>query len=322
MGLSSNRRIEFAWMKLIFLCSGRVFVEATKGFRTFRLGPNKRVGGSAPKYALLIEIATLPLIQLQWHGDCIKRMSIGMYTPRKEHMLRGLYSVAGAMEVATRNQEIVAQNLAQVTTPGYRRQGLVFEVAGFPAAPEENAPAPLHPNVNTSPSSFTHFETGPLEQTSNPLDMAVVGDAFFVLQGPNGPVYTRNGTFELNGEGQLQARQQLSRCRPGGAITVPTNTTQITVDSEGAVRANGTEVGRLQLAGFARPQALERVGTTLFAGQAPQTPAPGTVRVEQGYREGSNVQPVQEMVSMMVGMQLLRVGRDVRYGSATSDAVS
>ena len=236
-------------------------------------------------------------------------------------MLRGLYSVAGALEMASRNQEIVAENLTHATTPGYRRQALLFEVPDYSMTSSPEQRAARDPNRAARPGAFTHYDSGPLEQTRSPLDVALVGDAFFVLEGPSGPLYTRNGGFELNGAGQLQTRGGGYRVRgQGGPLTVPSNASQIVVSADGAVSANGAEIGRLQFASFARPDSLRRVGGTLFEGDTPQAPRPGTVRVEQGYREGSNVQAVQEMVSMMLGLRFYEAAEKAMR--ALSDAVA
>src|ERR1022692_2633637 len=112
-------------------------------------------------------------------------------------MLRGIYSVAGAMEMASRNQEIVAENLTNAATPGYRRQGLLFEVPAnaMPSSSGDRGartPAGNLPGA-ANPVGYTHYDPGPLEQTHNPLDIALTGNGFFVVDGPNGPLYTRNG---------------------------------------------------------------------------------------------------------------------------------
>ena len=85
------------------------------------------------------------------------------------------------------------------------------------------------------------------------------------------------------------------------------------------MRANGNQVGQLQLARFANPQTLRRVGPTLFEGDAPQTPPPESGRIEQGYKEGSNVQPVQEMVTMLMGMRFYEAAQKAMQ--SLSDAV-
>jgi flagellar basal-body rod protein FlgF len=233
-------------------------------------------------------------------------------------MLRGLYNVAGAMETAARNHEIVSENLVHATTPGYRRQGLIFEVT--PQATETAPTAPVSRTART-PTSFVYLETGSLQKTDNPLDVALSGNAFFTVQGPSGPLYTRNGSFQLNAAGQLETRSGgYPVLGQGSPLTLPTDTASINITADGTVMANGAAVGRLQLASFANADGLRRVGPTLFEGTDPQTPTPDSVRVEQGYRESANVQPVQEMVSMMVGMRFYEAAQKAMQ--AMSDAVA
>ncbi len=270
-------------------------------------------------------------------------------------MLRGFYSAATGQDAASLNQNIVAQNLANATVPGYRRQGLVFQTfeqvlaqaapPGSPAAQpgaqtlaagtgagsagaqtpaaglEVGQPGPQPPletgaTTATGNSTdtllgtqlsqvFNDFTSGPWEYTGNPLDVAAAGNTFFVVQGPGGELLTRNGTFRLNVENQLVTQNGYPVLGQGGTITIPPNTASITVTLDGVVQADGQEVGRLQLAQVPFPQMLVRIGTTFFMGSVPRTaPDPGAVRIEQGYREGSNVQPVTELVSMLSGLRL------------------
>ena len=151
--------------------------------------------------------------------------------------------------------------------------------------------------------------------------MALSGNAFFTVQGPNGPLYTRNGSFTLSATGQLQTRGGgYPVLGQGNVLTVPADASSITIAGDGTVSANGAAIGRLRLASFANTESLQRVGPTLFEGPAPQTPAPDSVRVEQGYRESSNVQPVQEMVTMMMGMRFYEAAQKAMQ--SMSDAVA
>jgi flagellar basal-body rod protein FlgF len=213
-------------------------------------------------------------------------------------MLRGIYSAASAMEASARNQEIVAENLAHVATPGYRRQGSLFDVG---MQQDDLAAATQALGNGRNPVGFTHFDPGPMQQTNNPYDLALVGNAFFVVQGPNGPLYTRNGAFERTTNGELQLRGGDGYKLSG--VQIPATAGRVDVSADGVIFADGARIGQVQLATFANTDTLRRVGPTLFEGDDPQTPQTGVVRVEQGYREGSNVQPVQEMVSMMLGMR-------------------
>jgi flagellar basal-body rod protein FlgF len=245
-------------------------------------------------------------------------------------MIRGLYSAATALDAAVSNQELVADNLANASTPGFRRHGLVFEAfqqaantaaaqGGIRAAPN-TAAASRASNVPAGVTSFadsalgtrasgqyTSFTPGALQYTGNPFDLALSGDnAFFVLDSQNGPVYTRNGTFKLDAQGQLQSTSGMTVRGSGGRITIPPTAVQVTIGRDGTIYADNTAVGQLQIAQFPQPgNVLQRAGTTLFSGPAPQQQSQGnaTFRVEQGYRESSNVQVVNEMVSMITGMR-------------------
>jgi len=207
-------------------------------------------------------------------------------------MMRGLYDAGAGLQLASLHQEMLSENLANSTMPGYRRHGVSFQ-----QVLEEGRGRTMNEN------HYTSFTPGPLQQTDNPLDLAVSGDAFFTLDGPSGPVYTRNGSFVLNAQGDLQTHSGLRVSGQGGNINVPPGTRNIVINRQGAVLADGSEIGQLRLARFQDTQTLRRVGSTLFEGGAPQDPPAGSVTVEQGFKEGSNVDAVQEMVGMMIGMR-------------------
>ena len=237
-------------------------------------------------------------------------------------MIRGLYSAATALDAAAQNQELVADNLANASTPGFRRHGLIFQTlqqslndgsdAAIPPSSGVNANLANSTNSSAPPlgasagGEYTSFESGPLQYTGNPLDVALSEDAFFVLDGPSGPAYTRNGTFRLNSLGQMESASGMPVRSQGGRLTIPQNTSTITVSRDGSVYADNAIVGQLEVAYFPQPNAvLQRIGTTLFGGprQTPQQSPLTSVQVMQGYREGSNVQIVNEMVSMIAGMR-------------------
>src|SRR5579862_1390213 len=138
-------------------------------------------------------------------------------------MIPGLYSAASALNGLAQNHDIVAQNLAHATTPGYRRRGLAFETAQ--GAANNQAAGRLGTQVS---KLYSDFSSGSMQYTGNPLDVAVHGDSFFVLAGPNGPLYTRNGTFELNAKGVLQSKSGFAVQGISGPITIPPNAGNIT----------------------------------------------------------------------------------------------
>lgn len=215
-------------------------------------------------------------------------------------MLRGLYSAASALESAAEYQEVTAHNLAHASTPGYRQRGLVSETFDRVLGRATEATGDL---TGTRVAAAYHdFRPGPLQQTGHPFDVALAQpDQFFTLAGPNGPVYTRNGTFRITPQGQLVSHDGYPVLGVDGPISAPPGSSTLTIASDGTVTADGNPVGQLRTVRFADLKQLTAAGPTLYtAGPAAgATPADG--RVLQGYREGSNVQPADAMVRMIIG---------------------
>src|SRR5579884_780745 len=218
-------------------------------------------------------------------------------------MLQGYYSAASGMSAALQNQDILAQNLAYAPVPGYRRQMLSFEefVTPSSAAGAPTTNPPLHGAQVAQHSSS--FAAGPYQYTGNPLECAIQGDGFFVLDGPNGPLYTRNGQFHVNSDGVLVSPGGYAVSGSNGTLRIPANAGQIHIAQDGTVIADDVPVGQIRLASFADSSQLQRVGPTLFTAPNDTPPQTSTAWIRQGYREGSNVQIVQEMVQMIAGMR-------------------
>jgi len=221
-------------------------------------------------------------------------------------MLPGLYSAATALTAAEKNHETIARNLAHVDVSGYRRQIAIFEpfaAHGADTAAADNVPPG---GVGTQVGSVrTDFTQGPLQATGRNLDLAITGDGYFVIEGPDGPLYTRNGTFHVDSEGRLVTADGRAVIGDGGSISFPAQTApaQITFGRDGSIRADGADVGSLRLVSFADNQQLVPVGTTLFQAPPDLQPDPATGSVQQGAREASNVSAVDELVRMIVGMR-------------------
>lgn len=216
-------------------------------------------------------------------------------------MVRGMYSAASALVVASEQQEVTAYNLANSTTHGYRERGLVFEtfdrVLGRVTEPTGDLTGAR------VVQAYHDFRPGPLQQTGQPYDLALgEPDRFFVLTGPDGPIYTRNGTLSRTAQGRLVSPGGYALQGENGApITFPADANQINIAADGSVTADGQPIGNVRVVRFTNLQQLTAVGPTLYA--APEaaglTPAPG--RVLQGYREGSNVNPADAMVRLIIG---------------------
>ena len=207
-------------------------------------------------------------------------------------VIRGMYSAASGMNAMSQQQDATSHNLAHAVKPGYLRQIVRFE------APETR-------NQIQGPTTALHtdFQPGTMQFTGNKLDLALDGPGFFTVQGPTGPVYTRNGVFQLNDNGRLTTMEGLPAMGTTDTIDLPPGVMNIEVLSNGAVIADGIEVDQLRVVAFENPDSLERVGTSYF--QAPDNAAtsPASSDVFQGYRELSNSSIVQEMVQMIAGVR-------------------
>jgi flagellar basal-body rod protein FlgF len=220
-------------------------------------------------------------------------------------MISGMFSAASALDGLSQNQDVVAENLAHASVPGYRRRGLSFDMGGTESGGKTN-PAPKSASGLQGPGAghlYSSFEPGTLQYTNNPLDLAIKGDGFFVVDSPSGPMYTRNGCFALNPKGELVSAQGMTLQGSSGTLRIPPSAAKITISANGSIMADKTSVGQVKLVRFADPKQLETAGTTLFTAPADAQPQPAKATVEQGYREGSNVQIVNEMVSMIAGMR-------------------
>jgi flagellar basal-body rod protein FlgF len=233
--------------------------------------------------------------------DGARRSQMAELQQEGKHMLRGLYAAATGMEAAANAHEVTSRNLAHASVPGFRKALMSFEAMQNPRATraEEDLSGA---QVNTPVHDFS---AGPLNRTGAPLDLALDGDGFFVVEGPQGPLYTRSGTFSLDSDGQLVTPDGLPVKTASGTLTIPPNTpaAEIVVGADGTVRVGKEELGQLDLRRFDDPQSLEAVGATLFQAPADVVAEPAAARVVQGAREMSNVSPVNELVNLIAAQR-------------------
>ncbi|MEQ1819666.1 MAG: flagellar hook-basal body complex protein [Terricaulis sp.] len=199
--------------------------------------------------------------------------------------------------VLQRRMDVAANNLANLSTNGFKADGLLLEEADQTSAHADEDPREIR---FVRDIGIVHYmEQGPIEMTGNPLDAALEGDGFFIVQGPTGPLYTRDGAFTISGDGRLMTSDGHAVLSSGGApIVLDPQGESPTIGRDGAIRVAGVEAGRIGVASFAAPGALSKVGDNLWdaSGQAPGEF--GGV-VLQGAIEGSNVRPVVELTKLM-----------------------
>ncbi|KQV60028.1 flagellar basal-body rod protein FlgG [Pelomonas sp. Root1217] len=234
-------------------------------------------------------------------------------------MMRSLWIAKTGMEAQQTQLDNISHNLANVATNGYKRSHAVFEdliyqnmrQAGANSTDQTTLPTGLQVGLGVRPVATARIYTqGNLQQTSNNLDLAIKGDGFFQIQQPDGTTaYTRDGSFQLNANGQMVTNNGYTLL-PG--ITIPQNAQSLTIGNDGTVsvtlpgQAAPQTVGQLQLATFVNPAGLDPKGQNLFtetaASGTPNTGSPnnnGIGAVQQGFVETSNVNVVEELVQMI-----------------------
>ena len=234
-------------------------------------------------------------------------------------MIRSLWISKTGMEAQQTALDAISNNLANTATNGYKRGHAVFEdlmyqnlrQVGGNSGEQSTLPTGLQIGLGVRPVALArNFSQGNLQQTGSSYDMAVRGNGFFQIQMPDGTTgYTRDGSFQLNSQGQLVTNGGY-QVQPG--ITIPANAQSVTVGNDGTVsvllpgQTSLQQVGQVQLAGFVNPGGLDPRGENLFAESAssgsPQAGAPGSNglgHLTQGSVETSNVNVVEELVSMI-----------------------
>lgn len=215
-------------------------------------------------------------------------------------MFSGMYSTAKAMQFAEQRHEVSANNLAHINNPGHRREVLAHrEFDSYLNRQSQQAP-----NLNSSPyhALSTDFTSGAFKQTGRTLDVAIEGEGFLAVQGPEGTLYTKNGVMHVSEEGQIVTAENLPILGLNGPLQLPPDTSSesILITTDGRVFADSTEVGQLQVAVPASVNDLRRVGETLYAADADAEIETVEGNVRQGFLETSNVTPVNELVNLMV----------------------
>ena len=215
-------------------------------------------------------------------------------------MNSGMYAAVSGSLAAMRRLDMISNNLANVNTPGFKKDKMSFEglLAGSanpPAVPQGKTADPILQKENM----YVDYASGSTSQSGNPLDLALNGDGFFAVTTPEGTAYTRQGNFRTSPDGTLVTVDGYPVQGAGGAaIRIPGS--QVDIDATGLVTVDGVPAGTLSVVDFAKPYALTKAGNALFVPTDPQTrPQAGKAQVQQGYLEGSNVESVTEMVQLI-----------------------
>jgi len=234
-------------------------------------------------------------------------------------MIRSLWISKTGLDAQQTQMDVIANNLANVSTNGFKRARAVFEdllyqtmrQPGAQSSQQTQLPSGLQIGTGVRPVATERvFTQGNLQQTGGSLDVAIQGNGFFSVLLPDGTAaYTRDGSFQTDSQGQLVTSSGFA-VQP--AITIPANAQSVTIGRDGTVSvmtpgaARPTQVGTLQLVSFINPAGLQSHGENLYL----ETAASGTASsgtsganglglLNQGYVETSNVNVVEELVNMI-----------------------
>lgn len=199
---------------------------------------------------------------------------------------------------AYQSMDVIANNIANVSTPGYRREEQTFRqyIEQLPATEGDTGTQTL--SFVQDAGIVRDMSEGPMRATGATYDLALHGKGFFVVQTPNGERYTRNGHFSLDTAGQIVDDSGDALQGDGGAITINTDDGDIHIGADGTLSGKNGQIGKVRVAGFANEAALSKDGASLYS--AAETPTTATsVEIRQGTLEESNVQPVVEISRMV-----------------------
>ena len=210
--------------------------------------------------------------------------------------------------VLEREIDVVANNIANLNTTGFKADSSMFEQFLAPVARENrfNVPDQRLSFVNDR-GTWRDLRAGAIQQTGNPLDVAINGDGYLVVQTPNGERYTRNGALQINAQGQLVTAGGAQVVGDNGPIVFQPTDHDVAISADGRVTvvegvATNTESlrGNIRLVSFAAPQLLQKDGDTNFSAPAGVAATPDTTsRLQQGAIEKSNVNGVVEMTRLI-----------------------
>ena len=208
-------------------------------------------------------------------------------------MQNASYVALSRQVVLGRQLDVTANNIANIDTVGFKRQGLRF--SEFLAQTGNGEAVSYVQDVGSS----RDVAQGSLRMTDRPLDLAIEGDGYFTVETPGGERYGRDGQFQLSAASEFTTRSgHALLSADGDRIVVPPGTQQIIIRKTGEILADGAEIAKIELKKFNNPQSLVHTADGLYKADAPGQVDPDA-RLHQGMLESSNVNPVVELVSML-----------------------
>ena len=221
-------------------------------------------------------------------------------------MVNSTGQIGSSISALMREYSNIAHNLANINTTGFKRKVNSFslELKGQMSSGPEQSPISGAIRINEA----LDFSPGTLLGTSRPLDTCINGKGFFEVETPDGPLYTRNGIFQINSNGQLVDLDGRIVAGTDGPIVIPGSVSelQINIAEDGEISADGTLLGKLKIVDF-KENEKELIPTGKNCFMAPEGVEPGDAKnamIRQGYRENSNVQRMEELVNLITVSRL------------------
>jgi len=234
-------------------------------------------------------------------------------------MAESIAHICSSLDALMREFDIVTHNLANVSTVGYKRR-----CSSFAKSLEAQESTEEETDCCVTANAQFDFSQGNIVETGRALDLALYGKGFFVVETPEGPLYTRNGVFHLNQNRQIVNSDGRIVAGQLGPVTIPNNisVSQLYIAGDGSVKAGQTTIDRLRLVDFKDDEkTLVPAGANCF--RKPEEVEPAAAEqmvVKQGYQEASNVRMVDELVNMITVSRLYEA--NMRFVSAAKDASS
>jgi flagellar basal-body rod protein FlgF len=222
-------------------------------------------------------------------------------------MQNGLLVGLSRQVALSRELDVVANNIANINTTGFKADGAVFEEYIAPMARNGGATgADSRVSFVRDRATWVDLSQGPIDRTGNPLDVAIDGEGYLAVQTPRGERYTRNGALQINAAGELVTAEGYQVLGEAGPVVFQPNDRNITISADGTISARSGDTltdslrGKLRMVAFDAPGRLQKDGDSTFA--APPTVTqqpPANVKFVQGAVEKSNVRAVIEMTRMI-----------------------
>jgi len=199
---------------------------------------------------------------------------------------------------AYQSMDVIANNIANVSTPAFKREEPTFQEYVAQVQPAEGETGPQTVSFVQDTGTLRDLSEGHFQDTGSPFDLAIGGKGYFVIQTPNGDRYTRDGHFTLDTDGQIVNSDGNPVMGDGGPISVTADDGDVHIGADGTLSGKTGQLGKLHVVSFANEQAMVQEGASLYS--TSETPAAATdFTIHQGVIESSNVQPVVEISRMI-----------------------